>query len=300
MNNSILYDNLFEEGKATPEQKKENLNLSQQLEQFLLGSDGNKVIAQRDDSHPLEVSNIQVYDSKVLLSAASFVNSLDKNKRVSQETADILSGKFFMTAIVNGQLTAREISRKDYNKFFALDDSRHLAFFNHEWGLERNDTAKVPDILQQGFQADVKYGPKDEVLKIEINGRMNEVKDVKAQIDEDGQPRMWFTLSIGEYVMQTGVDISREQYNNFQKMTPEERLMIIENGLTDSVRKHGHTIKSVNSWIDNTNSDQQLSNTVVGQKPVANWNVGDLSNRVSVNFEQLSPESEDLSVGLRR
>ena len=201
-----------------------------------------------------------------------------------------------MTAIVDGKETSHEISERDYNKFLALDDSHRLRLFNKVSGISNGQSVRVADIES------VKYAPKDEVLKIEINGRMNEVKDLKAQLDNDGKYRIWFTHSVDNYVVPTGVDITQEQYDNFHKMTPENRLEFMESVLADSLVKHGKTISTVNSRIENI-QDNSLNRSEPMEMNTREQNQDhtDYTSMSTMNFDIAMDEGqqEQRSNGLR-
>ncbi|MBR1438072.1 MAG: hypothetical protein IJ587_05985, partial [Synergistaceae bacterium] len=217
-------------------------------------------------------------------------------KEVSNLRVEADGSQYKMTAIVDGKEESHEITEKDYNKFLALDDSQRLRLFNKTMGIPDGQSVRVADIES------VKYAPKDEVLKIEINGRMNEVKDLKAQLDNDGKYRIWFTHSVDNYVVPTGVDITQEQYDNFHKMTPENRLEFMESVLADSLVKHGKTISTVNSRIENI-QDNSLNRSEPMEMNTREQNQDhtDYTSMSTMNFDIAMDEGqqEQRSNGLR-
>ncbi len=93
--------------------------------------------------HKLEVSNIRVHNAATLLER---LNTAGCKENIPSEVLKDLEHKYLMTAIVDGKTVSKAITEQQFDKAMALDDSQRFRYFNMIFGIEPENSVRVPDI----------------------------------------------------------------------------------------------------------------------------------------------------------
>lgn len=172
---------------------------------------------------------------------------LNADRQASDKTANFLrenQGKYMMSAVINGETVTHEISKKDYDKFLALDDAHRLKLFDklfseveikHASGvnqyddmyLDRDGHVAMLDVA--GAKSNYVDGATLQDFKQHkgfyreiAHGREVEVGEIRVDKEVDGKYKMTAVID-GKSITH---EISQKQYDKFLAVDDYQRMKL--------------------------------------------------------------------------
>ena len=172
---------------------------------------------------------------------------LNAARQASDKTANFLrenQGKYMMSAVINGETVTHEISKKDYDKFLALDDAHRLKLFDklfseveikHASGVSRYDDmyldrdGHVAMLDVAGAKSNYVDGATLQDFKQHkgfyreiAHGREVEVGEIRVDKEVDGKYKMTAVID-GKSITH---EISQKQYDKFLAVDDYQRMKL--------------------------------------------------------------------------
>ena len=137
----LLVAKEYEGQKDVTNQTREAVGLSGLVSLVNQDYDGKELIeSEIHNGNTLNVSNINVHRASELLVK---LNDAGTKEQIPQETLDKLSGRYLMTALVNGHTVSHVVDKDTFDRFAGMDEKQRLDEFRRVYDVAESQSQVV-------------------------------------------------------------------------------------------------------------------------------------------------------------